>query len=52
MENKMSRILALVVATVVLLGLAGCASSQCGEPPYGAILGGVLQGVGAGLSAL
>ena len=52
MENKMSRILTLVAATVVLLGLAGCASSQCGEPPYGAILGGILQGVGAGLSAL
>ena len=52
MENKMSRILALAAATIVLLGLAGCASSQCGEPPYGAILGGILQGVGAGLSAL
>ena len=52
MESKMSRILALVVATIALFGLAGCASSQCGEPPYGAIIGGVLQGVAAGLSAL
>lgn len=52
MKNKMFRMVALGAATIVLLGLAGCASSQCGEPPYGAILGGVLQGVGAGLSAL
>ena len=50
MDGK--RILALAVATLALLGLAGCASSQCGEPPYGAILGGILQGLGAGLSAL
>ena len=52
MKNKMSRILALAAATIVLLGLAGCASSQCGEPPYGALIGGILQGVGAGLSGL
>ena len=52
MENKMSRILALVTVTIVLLGLVGCTSSQCGEPPYGAIIGGILQGVGAGLSGL
>ena len=52
MKNKMFKVLAHVVATIAFLGLAGCASSQCGEPPYGAILGGILQGVGAGLSAL
>ena len=52
MKNKMSRILAVAAATIALLGLAGCASSQCGEPPYGAIIGGILQGLGAGLSAL
>ena len=61
MMKKMGRGLALVAAAIALLGLTGCASchcaecranSRCGEPPYGAIIGGILQGIGAGLSAL
>lgn len=52
MKNKMCRMLASAAAAIALLGLTGCASSQCGEPPYGAILGGIIQGIGAGLSAL
>ena len=59
MMNKVGRW--LVAAAIALFGLAGCAncqcaecraSSRCGEPPYGAIIGGILQGIGAGLSAL
>lgn len=61
MMKKMGRGLALAAAAITLFGLAGCASchcaecrasSRCGEPPYGAIIGGILQGIGAGLSAL
>lgn len=61
MMKKMGRGLALAAAAIALFGLAGCASchctecrasSRCGEPPYGAIIGGILQGIGAGLSAL
>jgi len=53
--------LALAAAAIALFGLVGCASCHCaecransryGEPPYGAIIGGILQGIGAGLSAL
>lgn len=61
MMKKMGRGLALAAAAIALFGLVGCASchcsecranSRCGEPPYGAIIGGILQGIGAGLSAL
>ena len=61
MKRRISMGLALAAAAIALLGLTGCASchcaecranSRCGEPPYGAIIGGILQGIGAGLSAL
>ena len=61
MMKKMGRRLALAAAAIALFGLVGCASchcaecrasSRCGEPPYGALIGGRLQGIGAGLSAL